>query len=145
RVASARGPPGARPAPRCGRRSQAVRTSAFLCRLLACLTVEALPRPRPKTGAAAQLHRDDHHAALAALFVAVLVFFIRLGRRLPALVPHRYLELRPLVAPALFLLAASDLFDDPRLEHRREPLPKCVQYPRPGVKFGSFRRKHETQ
>src|SRR5262249_13736353 len=66
------------------------------------------------------------------------------GGPLPALVAQRNLELRPLVAPALFLFAAPDLFDDPRLEHRREPLAKCVQYPCPLVKFGSLLAKLKT-
>jgi hypothetical protein len=39
-----------------------------------------------------------------------------------ALVVQGNLEARALMAPPLLFLAATDLFDDPRFEHGREPL-----------------------
>jgi hypothetical protein len=61
---------------------------------------------------------DDHHPALGPL--VLLVVALTLGRT-RTLVGLRYgqLELGSLVASTFLLLAASDLFDDPGLEHRK--------------------------
>src|SRR5262249_30272898 len=59
---------------------------------------------------------DDHDAAFG--FLVVLVLVVVASRPLPSLVADGDLQLRPLVAPPLLFLAASDLFDDPGLEHR---------------------------
>jgi hypothetical protein len=69
----------------------------------------------------ALLHVNNHDAALrcvAVLFLALLV----LGLRMPALVAHRNLQARPLIAPPLLVLATTDLFNDPRFEHATENL-----------------------
>jgi hypothetical protein len=55
--------------------------------------------------------------------VPVLVLLLVILRLWPAmLVTQGDLETRPLMAPPLLLLAATDLFDDPRLEHGVENL-----------------------
>src|SRR4051794_19939241 len=61
---------------------------------------------------------DDDDAAVRALVVLVLFLLVVAGRALPPLVADRDLQLRPFAAPPLLFLAASDLFDDPGLEHR---------------------------
>jgi hypothetical protein len=80
------------------------------------------PGPQP-------LHVDDDHAALRrvaiffflALALAALAFLV-LGLRTPAVVAHRNLQARPLLAPPLLFLATTDLFNDPRFEHATENL-----------------------
>jgi hypothetical protein len=67
---------------------------------------------------AAPLHVDDDDAAVALavvfLFVVLALVLVLL---LPALVVRRNLQPGLFLTPTLFLLAASDLFDDPGFEH----------------------------
>jgi hypothetical protein len=70
-----------------------------------------------------QLHVDDDDAALRCVAILFALFFAPVFRLwTAAFVAHGDLEARPLMATALLLLAATDLFDDPRFEHGTENL-----------------------
>jgi hypothetical protein len=66
------------------------------------------------------LNVDDHDAAIAVLAIALRILGLALG--FPTLVARGDVEMRALTLAPLFLLAATDLFDDPRLEHGDENL-----------------------
>jgi hypothetical protein len=71
----------------------------------------------------ADLHVDDDDAAIlfAVLILAIaaiaLPVALALVLRFPALVVRRDLQPGLFLTPALFLFAASDLFNDPGFEH----------------------------
>ena len=73
------------------------------------------------------LHLDDHDAALRPISIFFLFFFPLLPLPflfifgLPTLVALRDLESRAILTASLLLFAATDLFDDPRLEHNENP------------------------
>jgi hypothetical protein len=103
-----------------------------------CLRRLASPRPSPEDGRreenldpvpspreAGTSHVDDDDAAIALRGVLVLglpiafafALALALVLGLPALVMRRDLQPGLFLTPTLFLLAASDLFDDPGFEH----------------------------
>ena len=93
--------------------------------------VERRPHPgqdrRPQeevevTSRASHVDDDDAPLGLVVIVDSVLFAFGPVGLGLPSFVANRNLETRTLVTPARFLLAATDLFDDPRFEHGDENL-----------------------
>jgi hypothetical protein len=78
------------------------------------LSARAADYPRGR-----RLNVDDHDAAIALLAVFVVV---RLALGLPTFVARGDVEVRALTLAPLFLLATTDLFDDPRFEHGDENL-----------------------
>ena len=66
---------------------------------------------------ALNVYVDDAAIALLAVFVVV-----RLALGLPPFVARGDVEVRALTLAPLFLLATTDLFDDPRFEHGDENL-----------------------